>query len=109
VRVQAFEAAGAAACAADAQVELRAQAPLLLRRALEAGVQLRVLDCGARPALDSARRFEPRDGGDEMRACEPERRRERLDGVVERRLLGHGGLAERAADGDPPERARRPA
>ena len=45
------------------------------------------------PALDAAGRLEPRDRGDEVRAGQPVRGRERLAAVVVRRLLGHGGRA----------------
>jgi hypothetical protein len=56
--------------------------------------------------LDAAGRLEPRDPRDEMAAREPELRRERPAVLVERRLLGHRGPAERAADDDAPEGAR---
>jgi hypothetical protein len=109
VGVQALEAARARARPADAEVELGTQAPLLRVGALEALVQLLILRRSARPALDAARRFQPGNGGDQMRARQPERRRERFAGVVVRRLLGDGGTPERAAHDDAPEGARRSA
>jgi len=108
VRVQALEAAGAAACAADAQVELRAQAPLLLVPSRQALGKRGLLAREPTEALDAAVGLEPRDRSREVAAGEPVGRRERLAGLVERRLLGHGGPAERAADRDPKERAGRP-
>jgi hypothetical protein len=41
-----------------------------------------------------------------MRARQPERRRERLAGIVERRLLGDGRPSVGAANGYAPERPR---
>ena len=65
--------------------------------------------CRLAPALDAAGRLEARDRGDEVAAGQLVRRRERLAGRVVRRLLGDRRAAERAADGDAAERARRPA
>jgi hypothetical protein len=95
-------------CAADAQVELGADPALILVRALEADAQLLVLRGRARPPFHPARGLDPRHGRDEPGARQPERRREGLARVVERRLLGDGGAPERAADDDAPKRARRP-
>jgi hypothetical protein len=97
VRVQALEAAGAR-LPADAAGQLRPQAPLLLvplwTLAPSSGSSAR----GAE-ALDTACRLEARDGRDEMRARQPERRRERLAGLVERLLLGDRRPPVGAADG----------
>ena len=89
-----------AAVAADfAGGELAADPPLLGRRALEVGGELRVALDRVAPALDPAGRLQPRDGGDEVRAGEVVRRRERVAGVVVRPLLGDRGRAagQRAA------------
>ena len=79
MRVQALEAAGAAG-AADAELERRAAVaadpalrelpapgPLFVVGAVAALGQNGVVGRGARPALDAARRLEPRDRGDEVR------------------------------------------
>jgi hypothetical protein len=70
---------------------------LLLRALLEALGQLDFTFCGPAPALDSARRFEPRNGGHEMGAGQPVGRREWPAGVVVRLLLGDRRPAERTA------------
>jgi len=108
VGVQAFETAGARACAADAEVQLGPQAPLLVGGALEACLELRILGGRVRPALDAARSLETGDLRDEVRTREPVRRRERVAAVVVRRLFADGGSAEGAADDDAPEGAGRP-
>src|SRR5262249_5440788 len=107
VGVQAFETAGPGTRAADAEVELRSQPPLFLVGALEARSELRILAGRTRPALDAARGLESRDLCDQVRAGQPVRRRKRFAAVVVRRLFGHRGAAERAADGDAQECARR--
>ena len=76
---------------------------------LEARPQRVVLGDRLRPARDPAGGLETRDLRDEVRAREPELRRERRAVTVERRLLGDRGPTERAAHGDAPERPRRPA
>ena len=89
--------------------ELGPQAALLLVPALGAFPQLGVPAHETAPALDPARRLEPGNRGDEVPAGDVVGRRKRLAGVVERRLLGYGRAAERAAHGHAPERARGPA
>ena len=86
----------------------RPLAPLLVLRGGEARGELRVVGGRARPALDTARGLEPRDRRDEVRARHPELRRERMTGVVERRLLGHRRPPERTAHGHAAKRPRRP-
>jgi hypothetical protein len=105
VRVEALEAAGAR-LAADPTRQLRPQAPLLFVRSLDACAELLVLHGQAAEALDSACRLEAGDRRDEVRAREPERRREGLAGIVERLLLGDGRPAVGTANGYAPERAR---
>src|SRR5262249_26517849 len=89
--------------------ELRPEPALVGLRRLEAGSKLVIRTHKLRPALDAARSLEPRDGGDELRARQPERRRKRLAVLVVRRLLGNCGAAERAAGGYAPKRGRRAA
>ena len=79
---------------------------LLLVAGREARGELRLGARGLAPALDAAGGLEPRYGGDEMRAREVVRRRERLAVGSVRALLGHRRRAERAPDGDAAERAR---
>jgi hypothetical protein len=106
VRVEALEASGAAR-AADPERELRPQGLLVGVRPSEAPRESRLGLRGTGPALDAARRLEARDPGDELRAREPELRREGLAARVERRLLGDRRPAERTAGDDPQERTRR--
>ncbi len=103
--MQALEAAGPCARAGDAEVELGSQGALLVVRAAEAGGERRVLGGGAAPAVDPAGRLQPRDGGDEVRARQPEHGGERIPLVVERPLLGDRRQPERAADDDTTEGA----
>src|SRR5204863_4766771 len=105
--VQALQAAGPHR-PPDARVELGPQPALLLLGGVQARRQSRVRRGGSRPPLDAAGRLEPGDRGDEERARDVELRRERPPRGVERLLLGHGRAAERAANRDPPERARLP-
>jgi hypothetical protein len=77
--------------------------------ALEARLQRLVLLRAKAPALDAALGLEPRDRSGQVTAGDPVGRRERLTRLVEGCLLGYGWAAERAADGDPPEGAGRPA
>lgn len=109
VRMQALQAPRAGARAGDSAGELRAQPLLLLVRTLETRTQLLVFRRRAAPALDSTRRLESGDGGDEVRAGEVEGGRERFAAVVERRLLRHRWLPVWTTDCDPFERARRAA
>src|SRR5262249_1818258 len=109
VGMQALEAACAGARAADPKVELRPDATLFVVRTFEARMEFGILRSRMRPAFDAARGLEPRDDSDEVRARQPEGGRERVAGLVERRLLSHGRTAERAADDDAPECTRRPA
>lgn len=106
VGVKAFQGPGSAAGTADAEVELRTEGALLVVRSLEAPPQRVILGGGSGPALDAARRLEPRHRGHEVRACEPERGWERLTRVVVGGLLGHGGAPEGTTDGDAPKRSR---
>ena len=78
---------------------------LLLGGAVEIGGELGVALHLLAPALDAARRLEPRDRRDELRAGEVVRRRKRVAGVVVRRLLGHRGRSEGAAGDYAEERA----
>ena len=68
--------------------------------------ELGVLVATPAPALDAAGRLDAGERGDQMRAGQVVGRRERLAVRVVRLLLGDRGQAERAADGDAPERAR---
>src|SRR4051794_13988921 len=108
VCVQALEPAGAR-LAADPARQVRPQAPLPLVRLLDACAELRLLRGEAPEALDSACRLQSGEGRDEMRARQPERRRERLARVVERLLLRDGRPAVGTANGYALERARLPA
>jgi hypothetical protein len=107
--VQAFEGAGPGACPAHAEVELGPELPLLGMGELQAGGEPGIVSGGTGPALDATRGFEPGHGRHELRAGEPERRRERLAVVVERALLRDRGMPEGAPDDDSPEGAWRPA
>ena len=107
--MKALEAAGAGPRATHAEVELGPDTALLVVRTLEARPELGVGRRRAAPALDPARGLEPRDGRDEVRAGEPEGGRERLAVLVVGGLLRDRRPAKRAADDDPPERARGPA
>ena len=89
--------------------ELPAEAPLLVGGALEVGGQLGIALELRAPALDAARRLQPRDRGHELRAGEVVRGRERVARVVVRRLLRDRGRAEGAARRYAKERARRAA
>src|SRR5690242_19653071 len=122
VRVQALEAARAAALAADAELERGAAVgarraggepgsdpPLFLVRALTACLQQIVTSNCVAPALDPAGRLEAGDLRDEMAAGDVVGRRERLAVRVVGALLRDRGPAERAADGHAPESARRAA
>ncbi len=75
-------------------------------RASEVAKLLALLDQRA-PALHASRSLDPSDRSDEMRTRHVVGRRERLSAWVVRQLLGDSGQAERAANGDPAERARR--
>ena len=86
--------------------ELAPETSLLLARARERLREVVVLAGRTAPALDSARRLDPCDRGDEMAAGHVVRRRERLALRVVRELLRHCGKAVGAADGDATERAR---
>ena len=68
--------------------------------------ELLVLTGRARPALDAAARFEAGDRSHEVPARDVELRRERASVLVEGGLLGHGGPAEGAPDGDARKRTR---
>ena len=107
--VQAFEASRTRSCTAHAEIELRAQLPLLCMRALEARSQPGILGGSAGPTLHAAGSFEPRHRCDELGAREPEGRREGLAVVVERVLLRDRGMPERTADDNAPEGPRGPA
>src|SRR5256885_12218724 len=76
---------------------------------LETHAERGILARRASPPLDPTRGLEPRDSGDEVRAREPERRREGFAGLVVRRLLRHRRMTERAPNDDTPKRARRSA
>ena len=108
MRVQALEAAGAPG-AADSDREVGPKRALLGVSAREARAQCGVGLCGRGPPFDAAARLHPCKRGNEMRAGQPELRRERRPFRVERRLLCDRGQAERAPHGDATERARRPA
>src|SRR5580765_6679631 len=95
MRVQALEAA-AAGRPSDPDGQLGPQAQLLLRRVFQARGEVAVHPRAFAPALDSACRLEPRNRRNEMRAREPERRRERIAVLVVRRLLGDGRQTEGA-------------
>ena len=86
--------------------ELAPETSLLLARAREGLREVVVLAGRTAPALDSARRFDPCDRGDEMTAGHVVRRREGLTVGVVRELLCHRGKAVGAAHGDSTERAR---
>jgi hypothetical protein len=106
VCVQAFQAARIGRGAGDPAGERGPQRSLLLVRLRKALREARVFLRGTRPPLDAARGFEPLHLGNELGTREPERRRERRAGVVERCLLRYCRLAERAADDDATKRAR---
>jgi hypothetical protein len=72
-------------------------------RTREAGGKPGIVGGSAGPALDASGGFEPGHRCDELRAGEPEGRRERLAVVVERVLLGNRGMSERTADRNAPE------
>ena len=95
--------------AADAEVELRPDLPLLGVGALEARTQLGIRRGCAAPALDAAVRLDPRDRRDEPGAGQVVRRREGLAGVGVGGLLGDGREPVRAANRDTAKRARRAA
>src|ERR671922_211573 len=61
---------------------------------------------GAGPALDAARRLDPRDRGDEVGTGQPIRRRKGLARLVVGPLLGDGRPTVGAADGDAAEGSR---
>src|SRR5262245_42037530 len=103
MRVQALETARICTRTADAEVELGPDATLLVVGVRQARPQLEIVGCGPRPALDATGGLEPRHRRNEVRAGQPEGRREGLARLVERGLLGDGGPAERAANGDLPE------
>jgi len=103
-----LEAAGGVerwSAAVDEDAELAAdlvratgeQRSLLAGRSHEVGRELGIFVDGCTPALDPARRFEARHRGDQVRAREVVRGRERLAAGVVGVLLGDGGGAERAA------------
>ena len=106
VRVQTLEAAGTRR-AADSNREFGSQRPLLPLGIRQAASEPAVAARSLRPALHAAGRLQSGDRGDEEGTRQPERRRERLAAVVERRLLRDRGTTERAARDDPPKGARR--
>src|SRR5262245_39287829 len=96
--MQAFEAAVARG-AANPERQLGTKPSLLGGRIGKARRELAVGANAFAPALDSSGCLEPRDRCDEVRARQPERRRERGAVFVVGRLLGDGRAAERAANG----------
>src|SRR4051794_11408383 len=91
---------------ADSERQLGAESSLFRCRGFQARGELGVGAHALAPALDASRGLEARDGCNEVRARQPERRRERCAVLVVRRLLGHGGTAERTARDYAAERAR---
>jgi len=106
MRVQAFEAA-AARRAADPDGKLGPQPLLLPLRLSQAGLQIRFAPRALAPPLDAARSLQPREGGDEVRTCQPEGGRERFAVLVVGRLLGDRRTTKRAPEGYAAERPRR--
>ena len=86
--------------------ELAADLALLAGRPLEVGAQRVVRLDRLAPPLHATGGLEARDGGDEVAARQPVRRRERLAVGCVGRLLRHRRAAERAADDDAPESPR---
>jgi hypothetical protein len=107
VGVEALQRLRIGPSAADAEVELRSELTLLLVATLEARRELRILGDATGPAFDATRRLQARDGRDEPRTGQPERRRKGLTRVVVRGLLRDRRMAGRTADDDAAEGTRR--
>lgn len=107
VGVQALQPGGASLTANPAG-ELGPQAALVFAAALSACAKLGILPREPAPTLHPSPRLDPRERGNQMRAGQVVRRRERLARLVERRLLGNRRTSERTAHGDAPEGPWRP-